>query len=87
MLRGCAGLNVSSCFFLVLSSLLDLVRRESTSLPFDHFETDAAVLKGILRSLMRSDEHIRLQHRLSAVLASDELARKALQLAEDFIPN
>lgn len=84
MLRGCAGLNVSSCFFLLLSSLLELVRKETTSVDF---ETDAAVLKGTLRSLMQSDEHIRLRHRLSAVLASDELAEKALKLAEDFIRN
>ena len=83
MLRGCAGLNVTSCFFLVLSSLLDLVRREScTSVDF---ENDSAVLKGTLQSLVQNDEQIGLQHRLSAVLASDALAKKALRLAEDFI--
>ena len=81
MLRGCAGLDLSGCFFLLLSSLLDL---DCTTDTVD-LEVDAALLKGALELLMRDAEHSELQNRLSAVLASEDLAQQALGIAKDLL--
>jgi JmjC domain, hydroxylase len=79
MLRGCAGLDVSSCLFLLVSSILEL-RVSSSS-----FHVDAIMLCGTLKSLLKRKYELNLQQRLSSMLFNDELALLAINTAEDVL--
>ena len=82
MLRGCAGLDIASCFFLIVSSILDL---ESSTATMDVVNDDLLVLTGALRSLLENDECVQLKGRLFAALESDALATRALGIAQGIL--
>lgn len=79
MLRGCAGLDIASCFFLLVSSLLDL---ESFTSVTDCVDVDSALLLRALQSLLKKDDSMQLKSRLSSALASDALAMEAVGIAQ-----
>ena len=82
MLRGCAGLDIASCFFLIVSSILDLEYPEAA---IDSVDDDLPLLIGALQSLLENGESVQLKRRLSAGLQSDALAIRALGIAEGLV--
>jgi hypothetical protein len=82
MLRGCAGLDIANCFFLLVSSLLDL---ESSASATDSVEIDSTLLIQALQSLLNNEENVQLKGRLSSALASDALAMEALGIAQGLL--
>jgi hypothetical protein len=83
MLRGCSGLDVSGCFFLLLYSLLDSLLRCAAEDDGD-VALDLQRLLEAVNSLLQN-ERLAIQHRLAAVLASENLADASLLLAKQLM--
>ena len=82
MLRGCAGLDIVGCFFLLLSSLLDVLPSFSS---IDGANDDALFLVEALESLVKRDEILDLQGRLGVALKNESLALRALELSQELL--
>lgn len=81
MLRGCAGFDVTSCFFLLMTTLLECLVNpiDSKMIAFDVKQTVKLI------KLLLGDETLNLEDRLSAVLSSEELKQRALEMAQSLI--
>jgi len=79
MLRGCVGVDITACFLLLLSSLLDCILVDAVELAFNLSRIVSA-----LRHLGVNDK-LDLVQRLAAVLKSKEKALQAFGMATELI--
>jgi len=81
MLRGCAGMDITACFFLLLTTLLDCLVNpvDSEMVAFDVMQTKKLI------KLLLGNETINLADRLSAVLSSNDLKQQTLDMAQVLI--
>lgn len=81
MLRGCAGLDMTACFLMLWSSLLDALLDCCTGgADCEYLVTndDIELIQAALKKLLSHNDNVGLQQRLAGVLISEEMAQEAL---------
>jgi hypothetical protein len=81
---GCAGIDVTTFFFMCLIQLLELLASTAEQIMYDENAFDVYRLCGVLRLLLEGGD-LDLRARLAAVLESEDLALDALAIARNIL--